>query len=182
MRAITYNRYGSADVLRPRDLAVPAVGDKEVLIEVHSAGVDRSVVHLLSGQPRLVRLVSGLRAPRHEVIGADVAGTIAAVGSSVTRFAVGDEVFGTARGSYAQFAVAGENRLVAKPGSLGFAEAASLPISGCAALHALRRAKPLPGQDVLILNRILKRRILNANAGNYAISLMPNSESWHRFM
>ena len=104
MRAIVQARYGSADVLHLAEIGRPATGDGEVLIRVTAAGLDRGTWHQMAGQPCLIRVVSGLRAPRNPVPGLDVAGTVAAVGADVTGFAVGEEVFGIGHSSLAEYA------------------------------------------------------------------------------
>ena len=99
MQAIVQTEYGSADVLRVAEIERPEIGADEVLVRVHAAGLDRGTWHLMTGQPYLMRLMGfGLRAPKNRVPGLDVAGTVVAVGADVTRFAVGDEVFGISRG------------------------------------------------------------------------------------
>ncbi len=151
MRAIVQAGYGSADVLHLAEIGRPAAGDGEVLLRVHAAGLDRGTWHLMAGQPYLIRLVSGLRAPRNPVPGLDVAGTVAAVGADVTGFAVGEEVFGIGHGSFAEYARAGPAKLVRKPAGLTFAQAAVVAVSGLTALQGLRDAGRLrPGQHVLI--------------------------------
>ena len=104
MQAIVQAGYGSADVLRLEEIARPAPADGEVLLRVHAAGLDRGTWHLMAGQPYAIRLVSGLRAPKHPVPGLDVAGTVVALGADVTGFAVGEEVFGIGQGSFAEYA------------------------------------------------------------------------------
>jgi NADPH:quinone reductase-like Zn-dependent oxidoreductase len=152
MRAVVQTRYGSADVLHIGDVARPEVRDNEVLVRVHAAGIDRGTAHLMAGKPYLVRLVTGLHRPRNQVPGRDVAGTVVAVGAKVTRFQVGDEVFGISRGSFAEYACAREDRLVPKPANLSFAQAAVMPVSGLAALQGLRDSGRLEaGQRVLIV-------------------------------
>jgi NADPH:quinone reductase-like Zn-dependent oxidoreductase len=152
MRAIVQDTYGSADVLELRDVDRPEVGDDDVLVAVHAAGVDRGVWHFMAGRPNLNRLVSGLRAPKAPVLGMDVAGRVEAVGKDVTRFAPGDEVFGTCRGSFAEYALAGSDQLAPKPPSLTFEQAATVPVSGCTALQALRDVgKVQPGERVLVI-------------------------------
>ena len=102
MRAITQDRYGSADVLKLSTIDRPSIKPNEVLIEVRAAGVDRGVWHLMTGMPYLVRFAGyGITKPKNPVPGLDVAGTVVAVGDKVTRFQPGDEVFGIAKGSYA---------------------------------------------------------------------------------
>jgi NADPH:quinone reductase-like Zn-dependent oxidoreductase len=151
MRAIVQAGYGSADVLHLAQIGRPAAGDGEVLLRVGAAGLDRGTWHLMVGQPYLIRLVSGLRAPKNPVPGLDVAGTVAAVGADVTGLAVGDEVFGIGRGSFAEYACARRDKLVLKPARLTFAQAAAVAVSGLTALQGLRDAGRLrPGQRVLI--------------------------------
>src|SRR5215212_9435569 len=104
MRAVVRDRYGSADVLQQAAVPVPQPGDREVLVRVHAAGLDRGTWHLMTGKPYALRLGFGLRRPRNRVAGREVAGTVVAVGPAVTRFAPGDEVFGIAPGSFAEYA------------------------------------------------------------------------------
>ena len=100
---MTQDRYGSADVLVLDDVAMPVVGDDEVLIRVHAAGIGPDVWHLMTGLPYFVRLMGlGMRKPKTRVLGWDVAGSVEAVGKDVTDFQPGDEVFGTCRGSFAE--------------------------------------------------------------------------------
>lgn len=152
MKAITQDRYGSADVLRLREVPRPRIGPDDVLVEVRAAGVDPGVWIFMTGQPYAVRAASGFRRPRVPVRGRDVAGVVAEVGANVTRFTPGDEVFGTCRtGSYAEFAAAPENRLASKPAGMTFEQAAATPISGGTALQAVRdHARVEKGQQVLI--------------------------------
>ncbi len=102
MKAIVQDTYGSADVLELRNIDKPEIGDDDVLVRVHAAGVDRGVWHLMTGLPYLVRMAYGLRTPKTRVRGMDVAGRVEAVGKNVTQFQVGDEVFGTCDGSFAE--------------------------------------------------------------------------------
>lgn len=147
MKAVVQRRYGSAV---PGDLDVPVPGQGEVLLEVRAAGVDMGVWHLLTGKPYLLRLLGfGLRGPKSPVPGRDVAGVVKEIGPGATGFAVGDEVFGTCDGSFAEYAVAPVSRLARKPEGVSFTEAAALPISGGTALQGLRGVQP--GQRVLVL-------------------------------
>jgi NADPH:quinone reductase-like Zn-dependent oxidoreductase len=166
MKAIVRDTYGSADVLELRDVDKPAIGDDEVLVRVHAAGVDRGVWHLMTGLPYPIRLAGyGLRAPKIPVVGADVAGVVEAVGKDVTRFQPGDEVFGIGKGSYAEFARAPESKLAPKPANLTFDQAAVIAISGLTALQGLRdRGKVEPGQKVLIVGA-------SGGVGTYAVQL-----------
>lgn len=165
MRAIVHHSYGSSDVFRPADTDRPIPGDKEVLLRVHAAGLDRGTWHLMSGLPYLGRLFFGIRAPKNPVPGLDVAGTIVGVGSGVTRFQPGDEVFGVARGSFAEYARAREDQLTPKPVSLSFEQAAVVPVSACTALQGLRDAGRVEaGQSVLIVGA-------SGGVGTYAVQL-----------
>src|SRR3954454_9890784 len=102
MKAITQDKYGSADVLRLRDIDPPTASDHEVVVRVHAAGLARGVLHVMTGEPYLMRIMGfGLVRPKNPVLGMDVAGTVTEIGQQVTRFNIGDEVFGIAKGSYA---------------------------------------------------------------------------------
>jgi len=154
MQAIVRHRYGTVpeEVLRLERIARPVAARGEVLVRVAAAGVDAGTWHLMTGVPYLMRLVTGLRAPKTAVAGWAVAGTVEAVGEDVTGFAPGDAVFGTCRGSFAQYTVAKASRLAAKPASLTFEQAAALPNSANTALRAVRdKAKVRPGQHVLVI-------------------------------
>jgi NADPH:quinone reductase-like Zn-dependent oxidoreductase len=147
VKAVVQRRYGSAVL---GDLDVPVPGEGEVLLEVRAAGVDMGVWHMLTGRPYLLRILGfGFRAPKSIVPGRDVAGVVEEIGPGVTGFAVGDEVFGTCDGSFAEYAVAPVSRLARKPEGISFTEAAALPISGGTALQGLRGVQP--GQRVLVL-------------------------------
>jgi NADPH:quinone reductase-like Zn-dependent oxidoreductase len=165
MQAVVQDTYGSADVVRSAALPRPTPGKRQVLIEVRAAGLDRGTVHLMTGRPYLLRLAFGLRGPRQPVLGRDVAGTVVAVGSNVTRFALGDEVYGVAPGSFAQFAVGHEDKLALKPATTSFEQAAVVPISGLTALQSLVDVgRVQPGQRVLITGA-------SGGVGSYAVQL-----------
>jgi len=165
MRAIVQDGYGSADVLRSAQIARPAIGGAEVLLRVHAAGLDRGTWHLMAGRPYLVRLAVGLRGPRKPVPGLDVAGTVVAVGPDVTRFSVGDEVFGFSQGSFAEYAAARESKLAAKPANVSFEQAAAVPVSAVTALLALTDVGQVTaGQKVLITGA-------SGGVGSYAVQL-----------
>jgi NADPH:quinone reductase-like Zn-dependent oxidoreductase len=153
MQAITQDRYGEAgDVLRLEEIAQPAIGDEDVLLRVHAAGVDQGVWHLMTGLPYPVRLACGIRAPKTQVRGREVAGRVEATGSAVTALRVGDEVFGIANGSFAQYASARPGKLAPKPANLTFAQAAAVPVSALTALQAVRdRGRVQAGQKVLVI-------------------------------
>jgi NADPH:quinone reductase-like Zn-dependent oxidoreductase len=152
MKAIVQDRYGSADVLELRDIDVPVVGDKDVLVRVHAAGCGPDVWHIMTGQPYFARLMLGFSRPKLAVRGGDVAGTVEAVGESVMDLHPGDEVMGVAAGSFAELAVAPREKVVRKPARLSFEQAAAVPISGLTALQAIRdEGRVQPGQKVLII-------------------------------
>src|SRR3954469_1722059 len=166
MSAIVQDAYGDADTLRLERVARPEVGEDEVLVRVQAAGLDRGTWHLMRGKPYLMRIAGlGFRRPKNRVIGRDVAGTVAGVGAAVTRFAVGDEVYGVARGSFAEYAVARSDKLSPKPPSLSFSQAAAVPISAATALQALTDHGRLePGQRVLVIGA-------SGGVGSYAVQL-----------
>lgn len=166
MRAIVQDRYGTTDVLRLAQIARPQIAEDEVLVQVRAAGLDRGTWHLMAGQPYLLRVIGfGFRAPKIRVPGLDVAGTVVAVGSAVTRFSTGDEVFGIARGSFAEYAAVSEGKLSRKPRNLTFEQAAVVSISAGTALQALTDAgKVEPGQTVLIIGA-------SGGVGSYAVQL-----------
>jgi NADPH:quinone reductase-like Zn-dependent oxidoreductase len=165
MKAITQNRYGSADVLELRDIDPPAAGDHEVVVRVQAAGLARGVVHVMTGEPYLMRLVGfGLVKPKNQVLGMDVAGTVTQTGARVTRFKVGDQVFGIAKGSYAEYAVAREDKLTLKPENLSFEQAAAMAVSGLTALRALDVAGVTAGSSVLVVGA-------SGGVGTYAVQI-----------
>jgi NADPH:quinone reductase-like Zn-dependent oxidoreductase len=144
--------YGSADTWRLAEIERPTFGSDEVLIRVHGAGIDRGTWHAMTGLPYLGRLYFGLRKPKRPVPGLDVAGVVVAIGADVTRFAVGDEVFGVGQGSFAAYARAREGKLVRKPANAELAEVAVVAVSGLAALQSVRDGGRVhPGQHVLII-------------------------------
>jgi NADPH:quinone reductase-like Zn-dependent oxidoreductase len=155
MKAIVQDRYGGPEVLECREIDQPVPTDNEVLIQVQAAGVHRGDWHIMTGLPYMIRLAVptlGLRKPKVPVLGMDVAGRVEAVGKDVTRFQPGDEVFGWTDGAFAEYAVVPEDHLAAKPAALSFEEAAVVPISGFAALQAVRDLGEVQaGQTVLIL-------------------------------
>jgi NADPH:quinone reductase-like Zn-dependent oxidoreductase len=168
MRAVVQHRYGTVpdDVFQLESVDRPSLGDDQVLVRVHAAGLDRGTWHLMAGRPYLMRAIGfGVRRPKNSVPGLDVAGVVEAVGSAVTRFAAGDEVFGIARGSFAEYAAAKETKLAIKPASLSFEQAAVVPISAMTALQALRGAAAVEaGQKVLVIGA-------SGGVGTYATQL-----------
>jgi NADPH:quinone reductase-like Zn-dependent oxidoreductase len=155
MKAIVQNRYGGPEVLEFADIDQPVPTDNEVLVQVQAAGLHRGDWHIMTGLPYMIRIAVptlGLRRPKVPVLGMDVAGRVEAVGAQVTRFRPGDEVFGWCDGSFAEYACASEDQFAAKPATLSFEEAAVVPISGFAALQAVRDVGEVrSGQKVLII-------------------------------
>ena len=151
MKAIVQDKYGSPEVLELRYIDKPEIGDDEVLVRVRAAGVNPADWAIMSGLPYIARPVYGLRKPKNTVRGTDVAGTIEAGGTGVTRLQPGDEVFGWCDGSFADYATASEERLALKPANLSFEQAAAVPMAGLVALQALRdHGGVRAGQKVLI--------------------------------
>jgi NADPH:quinone reductase-like Zn-dependent oxidoreductase len=150
MQAIVQDNYGSADVLETKEIDRPVAGEGQVLIRVRAAGVNPADWAVMHGLPYIARPVYGLRRPKKNVRGTDVAGTVEAVGDGVRRFRAGDEVYGWSDGSFAEFAVASQDVLALKPANLTFAQAATVPMAGLVALQALRHGKVGAGQKILI--------------------------------
>lgn len=154
MKAVVQDTYGSAAVLETRDIDKPEIGDSEVLVRVRAAGVNPGDWAIMSGLPYIARPVYGLRKPKNAVRGTDVAGTVEAIGTGVTRLQPGDEVFGWCSGlggAFAEYAAASEEGLAPKPSNLTFEQAAAVPMAGLVALQALRNHGSVrAGQKVLI--------------------------------
>ena len=167
MQAIVQDRYGkTADVLRLEEIDPAQIGDNDVLVGVKAASVHIGDWHVMTGLPYLLRVVGfGFRAPKARVRGMDVAGVVEAVGQNTTRFKVGNEVFGTGDGSFAEYASASEDTLALKPANLTFEQAAAVPTSAVAALQALRDAGGIKaGQHVLLVGA-------SGGVGLYAVQI-----------
>lgn len=166
MSAIVQTRYGTEEVLHLNQVPRPQIADDEVLVEVKAAGLDRGTWHMMAGRPYVMRVIGfGLRRPKNPVPGIDVAGVVAAVGSSVTRFRNGDEVFGIGKGSFAQYAAALEDKLALKPKNLTFEQAAVVPVSAITALQGLTDVGHLQaGQRVLVIGA-------SGGVGSYAVQI-----------
>jgi NADPH:quinone reductase-like Zn-dependent oxidoreductase len=165
MEAIVHSRYGSPDVLELRDIDKPTVNDDEVLVRVHAAAVGKGDWLTVEGLPYIARMRYGLPKPKHPVPGFDVAGHIEAVGSNVTQAQSGDEVFGWCDGSFAEYASVPKSQLAPKPANLTFEQAAAVPISGFAALQAVRDTGGVkPGQKVVIIGA-------SGGVGSFAVQL-----------
>ena len=151
MKAIVCTQYGSPDILRLKEVEKPAPKDDEVLVTIHAASANPLDWHLMRGSPFLARLGGGLRKPKDPRLGVDIAGRVEAVGNNVTRFLPGNEVFGTVKGGFAEYACAREDRLALKPTNISFEEAAAAPVVAFTALQGLRdKGKIQHGQKVLV--------------------------------
>jgi len=149
MKAIHFCEYGSPDVLKFEDVEKPVPNDNQVLIKVRAASLNFIDPGLMRG-PLPLRLMTGLRKPKRTHLGTDVAGQVEAVGKNVTLFKAGDEVFGVARSTLAEYVCARERALVIKPASVTFEQAGSIAWAGFTALQGLRQGNIQPGQKVLI--------------------------------
>jgi len=154
MQAIVQDEYGDPSaVLRLAEVEKPEIQAGEVLVRVRAAGVDRGVWHIVTGLPYPIRLAGyGFRRPKRPSPGMDLAGVVEAVGPGVTEVGIGDEVYGSTNGSFAEYAAVPAAKLSPKPANLTFEQAAAVPISGFTALQAVRdRGEVRPGQKVLVL-------------------------------
>jgi NADPH:quinone reductase-like Zn-dependent oxidoreductase len=160
MKAIVQERYGSPDVLELREVDEPMAGDDQMLVRVRAASVHADVWHVMRGQPYVLRIMgAGLRKPKDRVPGTDLAGHVESIGTNVTRFRPGDEVFGQSLavnlwrngGAFAEYAAVSEARFERKPAGLTFEQAAAVPTSGSIAVQGVRdEGRVQPGQRVLI--------------------------------
>lgn len=172
MQAIVQDRFGGSEVLELREVPRPVPGEGEVLVRVRAAGVDRGTWHVMAGLPLIARPMFGLRRPRNPTPGRDIAGVVEAVGAGVAAaaggtagFAVGDEVYGTADGGFAEWVVTTPGRLAAKPANLTFEQAAAVPVSALTALQAVRdQAEVRPGQSVLVVGA-------SGGVGSFAVQI-----------
>ncbi len=150
MKAIVRTQYGPPDVLQFTEVAKPTPRDSEVLIKLYAASVNPLDLFHMRGAP-LIRLIPGLRTPKHKVLGCDIAGRVEAVGRHVKQFQPGDEVFGVCRGAFAEYACAIEDKLALKPANSSFEDAAAVPIAAITALQGLRdKGRIQRGQKVLV--------------------------------
>lgn len=152
MKAVVYDTYGPPDVLQLREIEEPEVGDTDVLVRVRAAAANPLDWYAFTGTPLVTRPGLGLKKPKRARLGADLAGVVDRVGKDVTRFKPGDEVFGTAKGSFAELVAVGERgAIVTKPANLSFEAAAAVPVAGLTALQGLRdKGEARAGQQVLI--------------------------------
>ncbi|MBO1752035.1 NAD(P)-dependent alcohol dehydrogenase [Actinotalea sp. BY-33] len=165
MPAVVRSRYGGPEHLRVLEVPTPSPRRGEVLVEVHAAGLDRGVWHLMAGEPYLVRLALGLRRPRQRGLGMDLAGRVVAVGPEVSDFSVGEEVFGIGVATFAGYARARADKLVHRPAGISAVQAAAVAISGLTAQQAVHDvARVHAGQRVLVLGA-------SGGVGTYAVQI-----------
>ena len=151
MKAIVYQKYGSPDVLGLQEIDVPVLEDDQVLVKVHAASVNPLDWHHMRGEPLFIRMSEGLTRPKNTGLGADVAGTVEAVGRNVTLVQPGDEVFGMSVRTLAEFVAISEEGVVPKPANVTFEDAAAVPVAALTALQGLRNKGGIqPGQKVLV--------------------------------
>lgn len=152
MRAVVHHHYGAPrEVMAVGEAQVPPIGDRDVLIRVNAAGVNWADWALTRGLPYMLRLQSGLRAPRQGIRGTDVAGIVEGAGPRVEGLEAGDEVFGWCTGAFAEYVTTAADHLVTKPEGLSFEKAAGVPMAGMVALQAMRDvARVRPGARVLV--------------------------------
>ncbi len=168
MKAVAYHAYGSPDVLHVEEVPEPVPGEREVLVRVRASAVNSWDWEYVQGTP-FVNRIGGLRHPRHPILGADVAGTVEAVGKSVVRLRPGDAVFGDLSGcgwgGFAEYVCADEDALARKPDGVSYEAAAAVPQAGVLALQALRDVARLrPGEHVLVNGA-------GGGAGTFAVAL-----------
>lgn len=164
MRAVVRHTYGPPSALRVEEVPVPSPGPGQVLLQVRAAGLDRGAWHFTTGVPHVARAVMGLRRPKQPGIGWDVAGVVVALGEGTTGLAVGDEVYGAADASFAEYALTKPANVARRP-SVEWAEAGAIPVSALTALQALRDKAPVQaGQHVLVLGA-------SGGVGLYAVQI-----------
>jgi NADPH:quinone reductase-like Zn-dependent oxidoreductase len=152
MKAIRARSYGTPDVLTLEEVDRPSPEGDQVLVQVHAAALNPSDWHRMEGKIPMLRQAYGDPEPTDHALGTDCAGTVVAVGNAVTRFTVGDAVFGAAKGALAEYAIATERNLVHKPDNVTFIHAAAIPTGGLTALQGLRdHGQLVSGQRVLII-------------------------------
>ena len=165
MKAVVQNAYGSPELLQIKEVAKPAIGEREVLVRVHAAGLNAGDVFSLRGRPWIARLTVGFPRPKDYILGWDMAGCVEAVGDHVTCVQPGDEVFASCSHTLAEYVSVAEDRVTRKPGNLTLTEAAAVPTAAITALQGLRDVgKVRPGQQVLINGA-------SGGVGTYAVQI-----------
>jgi NADPH:quinone reductase-like Zn-dependent oxidoreductase len=165
MKAILARNYGTTDVLTIEDVDQPTPEGSQVLVKIHAAATNPSYWHRMEGKIPMLRQMYGDPQPTDPTMGGDCAGTVVSVGQDVTRFHVGDAVFGAAKGAFAEYAIAAEKNLVHKPENISFVDAAAIPTGGLTALQGLRdQGHIAPGQCILIIGS-------SGGVGIYAVQI-----------
>jgi NADPH:quinone reductase-like Zn-dependent oxidoreductase len=167
MRSIVQHRYGTDPdaVLALAEIARPTIAAQQILVRVGAAGVDMGTWHCMTGLPYAMRLAGfGVRSPKAGNPGRAIAGTVEIVGTEVTGFKPGDEVYGSCDGAFAQYVAVDAERLALKPVNLTIEQAAAVPISAGTALQAIRKANVQRGQSVLIVGA-------SGGVGSFAVQI-----------
>ena len=154
MKAITYRCYGGPEVLEFVDITKPTPASGEVLVKVHAAGVNPLDYHYMRGTPYIMRLMgSGIGAPESQSMGVDFSGVVESVGENVTKFKVGDAVFGGRSGAFAEYLIVPEDKGIAlKPDNISHEQAAGVAIAGITALQAVRDLGQVKAGDKVLVN------------------------------
>ena len=172
MKAIICTKYGTPDVLKMEDVKKPVAKDNEILIKIHATSVTSGDSRIRQANPFMIRLIFGFKKPRQSTLGVVVAGEVEAIGKSVTKFNVGDQIYGSLGigfGAHAQYTTVKEEAILApKPNNLSYAEAAAIPFGATASMHFLRLANIKRKQHVLVYGA-------SGSLGTAAIQLAKNS-------
>ncbi len=156
MKAVTNRRYGTPDILQVEDVPLPEPGENEIRIQILAAAVNDFDIGIITGRPLFIRLFLGLFKPKIQITGCDIAGRVVEVGSNVTRWQVGDEVFGDLSGGrfggFAEFVCCSESQVIRKPADLDFLSAAGIPQAGILAWQGLNAAGPLRDGLTILIN------------------------------
>ena len=154
MKASTVTKYGAPEVIELQDVKKPTVKDNEILIKIHASSVTSGDARIRRADPYIIRLIFGWNKPRKSTLGVVVAGEVEAIGKEVTKFKVGDQIFGSSGmgfGAHAEYTAVSQDAVLAiKPTNMTYEEAAAIPFGAMSSLHFLRIAKIKPGQKVLI--------------------------------
>ena len=175
MKAMIWTKYGGPEVLQLDEVDIPKPKDDEALVKVHAAALNAGDLKIMRGESIILRIMNGLRKPKHKVLGDDVAGRVEAVGRDVKKFQPGDDVFGVSNfGAFAEYGCFAEKYLALKPSSLSFEEAATMPMAAITALQGLRdKGQIQSGQKVLINGA-------SGGVGSFAVQIAKNygAEGW----
>jgi NADPH:quinone reductase-like Zn-dependent oxidoreductase len=152
MKAAVYTRYGPPEVVQITDVEKPIPKDSEVLIKVRAASLNPLDWHFMRGTPYAVRIIAGMRKPKLPGLGVDVAGQVEALGTKVSQFKLGDEVFGSCKGAFAEYVCASESELVMKPANVTFEQTASVPVAAYTALQGLRDKGHIQAGEKVLVN------------------------------